>query len=81
MLFNDNIHKETDICFLDVVPGSDTLLVSELLQNSEISPEDTYLYITSDDASMSVAADSIRFFCPDINVFQVPAWDLSLIHI
>jgi len=75
LLFNDNIHKETDICFLDVVPGSDTLLVSELLQNSEISPEDTYLYITSDDASMSVAADSIRFFCPDINVFQVPAWD------
>ena len=75
MLFNTNIYKNADVCYHDVVPGSDILLLSDLLQNSENSFKNTCLYITSDDASMSFAADSIRFFCPKINVFHLPAWD------
>ncbi len=51
--------------------GVDALVLAERARENEGG----HLHIVSDDIRLATLKDSLRFFAPDVTVFEFPAWD------
>ena len=55
--------------------GCDALLLAELVGQARTDPQQTLLYVASDEAAMARIADAVRFFAPGCTILMLPAWD------
>ena len=64
-----------------VPAGFQPWLLADIARAAYGSGQARALFIAADEQQMRAIADTAHYFAPEIGIIEIPAWDLSLIHI